>query len=123
MPIPSDPRARTEPLEIIGLLRSQIVFKWADGHETTISARDLRLRCRCAQCIEESTGRPLLNAESVSPRIRAKGIELVGQYGISIEWTEASCANIYSFRDIRALCSCAACATATSPSGPVPSRA
>ncbi len=103
------------PTEIVGLLRSRITFKWEDGHASIFPARDLRLMCRCAQCIEEMSGAPLLDPAKVSPNIRAKSIELVGQYGISIEWTENNCSNIYNFRDLRARCPCAACVEARAP--------
>lgn len=97
------------PNEIIGLLRKTVTFKWHDGHESVWNARDLRLRCRCAQCIEEMTGKPLLDPEKVSPNVRAKSMRLVGQYGVSIDWSESPCANIYNFRDLRAQCPCEAC--------------
>ncbi len=99
------------PTEIVGLLRSRLTFKWPDGCETVISARDLRLRCRCAQCVDEATGKPLLDPSAVPETLRAKNIRLVGQYGVAIDWTESACANIYTFRDLRALCACASCET------------
>lgn len=97
------------PTEIIGLLRSRLTFKWQDGCETVIAARDLRLRCHCAQCVDEHTGLALLQPGRVSDNIRAKDIQLVGQYGVTIGWTEAPCANIYTFAQLRSLCACAAC--------------
>lgn len=100
------------PTEIIGLLRSKLTFKWADGCETVISARDLRLRCRCAQCVDEHSGQPLLEPGRVPETIRAKNIRLVGQYGVAIDWTESTCANIYMFSDLRALCRCDKCEAA-----------
>ena len=98
------------PEEIIGLLRSKITFKWTDGHETAYVARDLRLACRCAGCIEETSGRSLLDPATVAPTVRAKHIELVGQYAISIEWSDGHSTGIYNFRDLRGNCPCAACA-------------
>jgi ATP-binding protein involved in chromosome partitioning len=98
------------PDEIIGLLRARITLKWADGHETSYAARDLRLACRCAMCIEETSGKPLLDPAAVSPTVRAKGIELVGQYAILIQWTDGHSTGIYNFRDLRGNCPCPACA-------------
>jgi len=97
------------PDEIVGLLRSRITIKWPDGHETVYAARDLRLRCRCAMCVEETSGKPLLEAASVPENVRAKQIELVGQYAISIAWTDGHTTGIYNFRDLRANCPCAEC--------------
>lgn len=97
------------PEEIVGLLRSTITIKWPDGHETKYRARDLRLACRCAMCVEETSGRPLLEPSTVPDNVRAKSIELVGQYAISIEWSDGHSAGIYNFRDLRANCPCDAC--------------
>ena len=98
------------PDEIIGLLRSKITFKWGDGHETAYPTRDLRMACRCASCIDEMSGRPLLDPATVVPTIRAKSIDLVGQYAISISWSDGHSSGIYNFRDLRANCPCAPCA-------------
>ena len=98
------------PEEIVGLLRSKITLKWTDGHETVYPARDLRLACRCAGCIEETSGRSLLDPGTVPNAIRAKHIELVGQYAISIEWSDGHSTGIFNFRDLRANCPCAPCA-------------
>jgi len=100
------------PYEIVGLLRSTISFDWPDGHKTVYPARELRLRCRCAACIEEMSGRPLLDAATVSENVRAQRIDLVGQYAIQIGWTDGHDSGIYNFRDLRANCPCAACTAA-----------
>ena len=97
------------PDEIVGLLRSKITFKWPDGHETVYPARLLRLACRCAMCVEEASGEALLDPATVPDTIRAKSIELVGQYAIQIHWTDNHSAGIYNFRDLRANCPCPAC--------------
>jgi ATP-binding protein involved in chromosome partitioning len=98
------------PDEIVGLLRSKITFKWSDGHETVYPARLLRLACRCAMCVEETSGEALLDPATVPETIRAKSIELIGQYAIQIQWTDNHSAGIYNFRDLRANCPCPACA-------------
>lgn len=105
------------PDEIIGLLRSRITFKWADGHETVYPARLLRLSCRCAACIEEMSGAPLLDPTSVPETIRAKRIELMGQYAIQISWTDNHDSGIYNFRDLRRNCPCPDCAAIRAAGG------
>ena len=97
------------PEEIVGLLRSKITFKWADGHETQYPARLLRLKCRCAACIEEMSGAPLLDPSAVPETVRAKTIEMVGQYAIQISWSDGHDTGIFNFRDLRANCPCEAC--------------
>jgi ATP-binding protein involved in chromosome partitioning len=105
------------PDEIVGLLRSKITLRWSDGHETVYSARQLRLACRCAACIEEMSGAPLLEASSVPDTIRAKKIDLVGQYAMQIGWTDGHDTGIYNFRDLRGNCPCADCAAVRAAGG------
>lgn len=97
------------PEEIVGLLRSKITIKWHDGHQSAYKARDLRLLCRCAQCVEETSGRPLLDPATVADTIRAKGIELIGQYAIKIDWTDGHNTGIFDFRVLRGNCPCDEC--------------
>jgi ATP-binding protein involved in chromosome partitioning len=100
------------PDEIVGLLRGTITLKWPDGHETRYRARDLRLACRCAGCIEETSGRPLLEPSAIPENVRAKGISLLGNYAMSIEWSDGHSTGIYNFRDLRGNCPCEACVAA-----------
>lgn len=104
------------PDEIVGLLRSTITFKWPDGHESRYKARDLRLACRCAMCIEETSGRALLEPATVPAQVQAKRMELMGQYAVLIEWSDGHTTGIYNFRDLRANCPCEVCAAARATS-------
>lgn len=97
------------PSEIVGLNRSEITFVWEDGHASTFAARELRLRCRCALCIEEMTGAALLDPTSVPEDVVAQGIELVGQYAIGVSWSDGHKTGIYNFRDLRESCPCEEC--------------
>jgi ATP-binding protein involved in chromosome partitioning len=103
------------PEEIVGLLRTKITFKWPDGHETVYPARELRLRCRCAQCVEEMSGAPLLQPSTVPENVRAQRIEMMGQYAIQIFWTDGHETGIYSFQSLRGNCPCADCTAKREP--------
>jgi ATP-binding protein involved in chromosome partitioning len=97
------------PVEIVGLLRSTITFTWEDEHQSVYPARELRLRCRCASCIEEMTGKQLLDPKTVPDAVRARSMRVVGQYAIQIDWSDGHSTGLYNFRDLRAFCPCADC--------------
>ena len=98
------------PVEIIGLRRPTITFVWEDDHRSEYRARDLRLRCRCALCVDEWTRQPILDPATVPEDIHATGIEIVGNYGMSVTWSDGHAMGIYHFRDLREGCPCPACA-------------
>ena len=97
------------PDEIVGLLRSKVTLKWSDGHETAYRARDLRLACRCAGCIEELSGKPLLDPATIPTTVRANSMELAGNYAVVITWSDGHNTGIFNFRDLRAKCPCDEC--------------
>lgn len=98
------------PLEIVALRRPTVEITWEDEHRTEYAARDVRLRCRCASCIEEMTGRPLLDPKTVPEDVVATAIDLVGQYAIRITWSDGHDTGIYNWQELRASCDCRECA-------------
>jgi ATP-binding protein involved in chromosome partitioning len=100
------------PIEIVGLLRSAITITWDDDHQSVYPARALRLACRCAACVEEMSGVPLLDPKTVPENIRARAIRVVGQYALNIDWSDNHSTGLYRFADLRAQCPCAACTAA-----------
>lgn len=83
-------------------------IRWKDGHESLYPVRALRLACRCARCIEEWTGRPLLRDADVPADVRPTTLAPVGRYGIQIAWSDGHDTGIYTFELLRALCPCCA---------------
>jgi ATP-binding protein involved in chromosome partitioning len=76
---------------------------WQDGHRDDFDVRDLRLDCHCAACIEEASGRALLDPKSVPPDIAPRVISSVGNYAITISWSDGHSTGIYSFEYLRAI--------------------
>jgi ATP-binding protein involved in chromosome partitioning len=76
---------------------------WGDSHRDDFDVRDLRLACRCALCVEEMSGRPLLDPASVRPDVAPRTITSVGNYAITINWSDGHSTGIYSFDYLRAL--------------------
>ena len=76
---------------------------WQDGNRDDLDVRDLRLGCPCAACVEETTGRAVLDPKSVPPDITPRVISSVGNYAITISWSDGHSTGIYSFGHLRAM--------------------
>lgn len=84
-------------------------IEWEDGHASVFPARFLRLNCRCATCVDETSGAPLLDPESVPADVHPTRIELVGHYAIQPTFSDGHFTGIYSFEHLRAICPCKDC--------------
>ena len=88
-----------------------VLIEWdAAGHRALYPARPLRLECPCAECIEEMSGRPLLDPAAVPDDVRPAGLSLVGAYGLKIRWSDGHDTGIYTFDRLRRHCPCPRCA-------------
>jgi ATP-binding protein involved in chromosome partitioning len=82
--------------------REGLLVEWqASGPATLYPARALRLACPCAACVEEMSGRSLLNPASVPEDVWPMSIELVGAYGLRIRWSDGHDTGIYTFEQLR----------------------
>jgi len=66
-------------------------------------ARQLRLACPCAQCVEEWTGKKLLREEQVPRDISLRSTDLVGRYALTFVWSDGHQTGIFSFDYLRQL--------------------
>jgi DUF971 family protein len=88
-----------------------ILIEWDEkGHEGFYPARSLRLACPCAGCMEEMSGRPLLDPARVPADIRPVSLALVGAYGLRVNWSDGHGTGIYTFEQLLRLCPCDRCA-------------
>jgi ATP-binding protein involved in chromosome partitioning len=88
-----------------------ILIEWDDhGHAGFFAARALRLACPCAGCVEEMSGRPLLDPARVPPDVRPLTLELAGAYGLRVRWSDGHGTGIYTFERLRQQCPCPRCA-------------
>ena len=93
-----------------------LLIEWDQlGHAGFFSARPLRLACPCAGCVEEMSGRPLLDPARVASDVRALTLELVGAYGLRVQWSDGHSTGIYTFEQLLRNCPCARCRSRTGP--------
>ena len=84
-----------------------LLITWADGRQSVLPLRMLRKFCPCAGCQGERDilGRahmPIVQTTYDGP-MTATGAELVGNYGLRIEWADGHSAGIYTFPYLREL--------------------
>ncbi len=86
------------PIEIVGLGKDTVRFVWSESEEDTITAQRLRQLCTCAFCQSEATGERLLDPNSVPADITVTSMELTGNYGVNIHFSDDHTTGIYRFR-------------------------
>ena len=90
----------------VGLMRRDprtLSLLWQDGHRDDLDVRDLRLACRCALCVEEMSGRKLLDPKTVRADVSPRQITSIGHYAIQFDWNDGHNSGIYAFNDLRDL--------------------
>ena len=91
-----------EPPEAIDVTeRGELRFTWPGGRVTTAAAFFLRDACPCAGCVEEGTGRKLLDPSTIPADISVKRIEPVGNYAVKLHWSDGHDSGIYSWSYLR----------------------
>jgi DUF971 family protein len=93
----------------VGLYGEKILIRWNDGHESSYGAREVRISCQCAECVEEWSKRQLLDPASVPNDLKAEDHLMIGNYAIQFLWSDAHYTGIFPFDVLRSLCPCTTC--------------
>lgn len=78
-----------------------IHIKWPDGEEDDIPPYNLRCACPCAACIDEYTGAPILDPNAVPRDIQPQTMQPLGNYAVSIAWTDGHSSGIFAWEFLR----------------------
>ena len=93
----------TTPIGFAQRDRTTLSVLWEDSRQDDLDVRDLRLACRCAACVEEMSGRPLLDPASIVADVAPRSITGIGNYAITITWSDGHSTGIYAYDNLRAL--------------------
>ena len=63
----------------------------------------IRKSCKCALCVEEMSGRPLLDPATIPIDLKAIGMAPIGRYAISFDWSDGH-KSLIPFRQLKDLC-------------------
>lgn len=98
--------AKKNPVAVtVGVTPDQqgVTLSWDDGHISNISARFLRQSCPCAECVEEFTGRVVLDPDKVPADLKVLEVSPVGNYALSFVFADAHRTGIYNWAFLRHL--------------------
>ena len=98
--------AMPAPIEIGRANQHDLKITWQDGHESIYPARELRLACPCAACVDEMTGQIRIIPAHIPENVHPLAITPVGRYAITINWSDGHHTGIYAFDLLRKLCPC-----------------
>ncbi|MDZ4135674.1 MAG: P-loop NTPase [Paracoccaceae bacterium] len=79
------------------------LVQWQDGHDQAIDVRDLRLACRCAACVDEMSGRAVLDPAAVPLDITVSRVWSIGNYALGVGFSDGHQSAIYTFAHLRGL--------------------
>ena len=105
--------------EHIAISKSKgIQIDWKDRHASDYRLTYLRDKCPCATCTG-AHGTPPRQPEAppdsgspfqmYKPALKILSVEPVGNYAISIHWSDGHSTGIYSWEHLRNICPCAEC--------------
>ena len=98
--------------DAINLEDDAVVILWEDAHRSPFPHRYLRLRCPCANCIDEMSGKRTLDPDTVPQDVKAVDQMPVGKYGVQFLWSDTHYTGIYTYKVLRAACPCIICTEA-----------
>lgn len=91
----------------------ELLIEWDDNHRSLYNFCDLRFLCPCAHCVDEMTGRRLINQQGLERDVRPLEITQVGHYALRFHWSDGHQTGIYGYEYLRRLCACKRCRAQT----------
>ena len=85
----------------------QLRLTWNDDHTAAFDYDYLRGYCPCAMC--QGHGAEKVEYYPPSQSVEPQHIEPVGNYAISIAWSDRHATGIYRFDFLREICPCSKC--------------
>ena len=96
-------RAEKTPRPEVSPTPDCVVIRWPDGYEAALDNFELRCACPCARCVDEHTGKRILDTEQVPADIWVEDIQFLGNYAVAFRWSDGHSTGIYSWEYLRRL--------------------
>jgi DUF971 family protein len=85
------------PTKIEPLSDTELFLAFSNEEEYAVPYLELRYHCPCAGCVDEHTGQRTIKKESISPKIKPTGVQLIGRYAVQINWSDRHATGMYHY--------------------------
>jgi len=76
---------------------------WDEDDVSRLPFRAIRQDCRCAACVDEFTGRQVLDRASVPETINPDDVSLTGNYALKIRWSDSHESGLFTWDHLRSI--------------------
>lgn len=76
---------------------------WADAHVSRLPFQFVRQNCRCAVCVDEHTGRQILDPASVPADLGLLEISIAGNYALRVRWSDQHDSGLFTWNHLRSI--------------------
>jgi len=90
-------QSSSSDLKDAGFRDGDVVLVFTDGRELSARAYDLRVKCCCALCVSEITGKSLVDIKKIPADINPSEILPLGNYAVGITWSDGHSSGIYPY--------------------------
>ncbi len=92
-----------EPTKVIEESDSEVTIEWSDSSESRYNAVQLRRSCPCAGCVDEWTGKKILDGGTIPDDLSFDHISIVGRYALNFHFSDGHETGIFSFDYLKKL--------------------
>lgn len=89
----------------VKLMTDRVIITWEGETPVEIDNKKLRDSCKCALCVDEYSGEKTLKAEDIPEDIHGQEAVPLGNYAVSIQWSDGHTSSIYPYKTLKALSS------------------
>ncbi|MEO2019703.1 MAG: DUF971 domain-containing protein [Fuerstiella sp.] len=76
---------------------------WTNDDVSRIPFKAIRQDCRCAACVDEFTGRQILDQNNVPESIHPEDVSLTGNYALKFRWSDSHDSGLFTWDHLRSI--------------------
>ena len=89
------------PIDLRPVGAQEYLITWEDGSRVLLNIRKLRMHCPCATCVDEMTGKRMIQENQISETLSLRDFQWVGNYALRFLFSDGHHTGIYSFDYLR----------------------